>query len=140
MDYPRVELLFCDDIREEVGGKRSLMGVYSDELIVKKFPSTISKLCVFVKLLAKTDNPITEFKIDLLKNDSVFESLPIQKPTISVLEENKEHQAIYIVVNLFGITIEHASSLEAHILLNNAESHTSKLAISLPTEKSESEQ
>lgn len=38
--------VFCDDIREELGGKASYIGVYSGSLIVHTgFPVTVSKLC-----------------------------------------------------------------------------------------------
>jgi hypothetical protein len=41
-----VETLFCDDIRHEVGGKLSYIGVYSGGLFVRAFPVTLPKLCL----------------------------------------------------------------------------------------------
>lgn len=43
-------VVLCDDIREEVGNKRSLMGVYSDNLILKSFPATLPKICLYIML------------------------------------------------------------------------------------------
>ena len=37
---------FCDDIRQEIGGKLSYMGVYSSDLYVGGFPITLPKFCV----------------------------------------------------------------------------------------------
>jgi len=45
-----LQVLYCDDIREEMGNKLSLMGVYANDLLVPKLPATISKLCVAVRL------------------------------------------------------------------------------------------
>lgn len=47
--------LFCEDIREEVGGKRSLMGVFDTDLIVPHFPIVIPKLAVLIRLIVPSD-------------------------------------------------------------------------------------
>lgn len=44
--------LFCDDIRQEVGNKVSLMGCYQGELIVPAAPIVLPRLCVHVSLIA----------------------------------------------------------------------------------------
>jgi hypothetical protein len=44
--------LFCDDIRAEVGGKISVMGVYQVDLILPgtiTFPTALPKFCILVK-------------------------------------------------------------------------------------------
>jgi len=38
--------IFCDDIRQEIGNKVTLVGCYGDELYVPDFPAHIHKLCV----------------------------------------------------------------------------------------------
>lgn len=43
-------VVLCDDIREETGNKRSLMGVYSDNLILKNVPATLPKICLYIML------------------------------------------------------------------------------------------
>ena len=37
---------FCDDFRQEIGNKFSLMGCYGTDLYVPQFPITLPKLCV----------------------------------------------------------------------------------------------
>ena len=39
-----LEVIFCDDIREEVGNKISYMGVYSADLTVPVLPIVLNKL------------------------------------------------------------------------------------------------
>jgi hypothetical protein len=44
--------LFCDDIRAEVGGKMSIMGVYQADMIFptnQNFPLTVPKFCILIK-------------------------------------------------------------------------------------------
>jgi hypothetical protein len=40
--------IFCDDIRQEVGGKLSFMGVYYGAMYVPQFPIQLPKFCVNV--------------------------------------------------------------------------------------------
>lgn len=42
--------LFCDDVRNEVGNKLSLMGVYGQDLLLREFPTTLPKLCAVMLL------------------------------------------------------------------------------------------
>ena len=39
--------IICDDIRQEVGRKLSLIGIYSEAIIVSKVPARLAKLCIF---------------------------------------------------------------------------------------------
>lgn len=63
-----VQCLFCDDIREEVGGKLSYMGVYTDQMAVPTLPFTVLMLSIQLKLrftLDSLDTP-ANFVVDLL--------------------------------------------------------------------------
>ncbi|OJF76817.1 MAG: hypothetical protein BKP49_04420 [Treponema sp. CETP13] len=94
--------LLCDDIRNEIGGKKSLMGVYGDNIIFEvpenaadRWPKAL-RLGIFIKLSMDDDgidydyitftlhtelnsikNKIGEGKIDLTKNPTRNKSLSI---------------------------------------------------------------
>ena len=53
---PTGHTIFCDDIREEVGGKYSLIGVYSDLLEVVSFPVVLPQLAFAVTLWESPDD------------------------------------------------------------------------------------
>lgn len=42
-------VLFCEDIRQEVGGRISLMGILGTKLYVQDFPLIFPKLCLFIE-------------------------------------------------------------------------------------------
>ncbi len=42
-------VLFCEDIRQEVGGRVSLMGILGNKLLVQDFPLVFPKLCLFIE-------------------------------------------------------------------------------------------
>ncbi len=41
-------LMICDDIREELGNKVSMIGVYQKDIFVPKFPFIFPKLCFVI--------------------------------------------------------------------------------------------
>lgn len=53
----------CDDIRIEEGNKASLMGIYSEGLIVPKIPFLMPRLCLFQELDAV--EKIKNFRVEL---------------------------------------------------------------------------
>lgn len=67
--YPKLEHHFiCDDIRQEVGNKISLIGIYPGNVMFMSIPSVIPKLCfhlVFSQL-----RPGDNFEIQLLDPDN----------------------------------------------------------------------
>ncbi|MBF0500784.1 MAG: hypothetical protein HQM09_11670 [Candidatus Riflebacteria bacterium] len=42
-------ILMCEDIRQEVGGRISLMGILSSKLLVQDFPLVFPKFCLFLE-------------------------------------------------------------------------------------------
>jgi len=47
--------IFCDDVRYEIGGKLSYIGIYTGDLIVMgNFPATLPKFCIVVNY---SENP-----------------------------------------------------------------------------------
>ncbi len=43
-------VLLCDDVRNEIGNKLSIMGIYGPELWIGKLPAVMPKLCFVVML------------------------------------------------------------------------------------------
>lgn len=62
--------IFCDDIRHEVGGKFSYIGVYSGQMFVPSFPITLPKLCLAMSVITSTDMPFRKLAMRILKDDA----------------------------------------------------------------------
>jgi hypothetical protein len=43
--------MICDDIRQEMGGKTSLMGLYDNHIVVPEIPFTLPKVCFYTRIL-----------------------------------------------------------------------------------------
>ena len=50
--------IFCDDIRNEIGGKLSFVGCYNAIMFVSaQFPLTLPKFCIHMHILSSADRP-----------------------------------------------------------------------------------
>lgn len=64
---PRIETIFCDDIREEVGNKRSLMGIYHGEMFVHSMPILLPKLCFYITYITDISEAPIKLEIRVVK-------------------------------------------------------------------------
>ena len=70
-----LETLFCDDVRQETSGKFIFVGVYSNDMVVSKFPVTLSKLCIQAKAVTFAEDPFEELNIKTYIDDELIKSL-----------------------------------------------------------------
>jgi hypothetical protein len=71
-----IGLQFCDDVRQEIGGKFSLIGCYSGAIQVHPMPSVLPKLCVLVKVYTPIERPFEKLVIRLLRDEVLLAELP----------------------------------------------------------------
>lgn len=78
--------IFCDDIREELHGKKSLIGCYSAIMEVSSFPITLPKLCIHAIVQTPATKPFKVVKLVVLQDDDVLAEgelpIPEQAPAI----------------------------------------------------------
>lgn len=56
--------VFCDDIRNEVGGKLSFIGCYNGVMFVRSsFPLTFPKLCVHFHIVSPSSMPYSSLQV-----------------------------------------------------------------------------
>jgi hypothetical protein len=100
-----LQTIFCDDIRHELGGKLSYIGVYSGRLIVPDFPVTLPKLCVAVCALTSAERPFGNLVLRVLKDDDVV--------TEGVLDESQLSTAFEVPVGEASAAAERVLALQA---------------------------
>ena len=76
MNYKCV--LFCEDIRQEVGGKMSLMGVLGNKLLVPQFPLHMPKFCLFIEWTEQIGKAMINLKIMTPNEEQAPKTLPIE--------------------------------------------------------------
>lgn len=69
--------IYCDDIRSEIGGKQSYMGVYNSDLLVQDFPAQLEKLWIQVTVRLPLDTKAENLTVIVLKNDESIADIPL---------------------------------------------------------------
>ena len=74
-----VHTTFCDDIRQEIGGKLSFIGIYGTTLYAQSFPLTLPKLCLAINVVTPSSHPLRKLVVRVFKDDELLsESQPDQ--------------------------------------------------------------
>ncbi|MGQ7957653.1 DUF6941 family protein [Pseudomonas sp. SP16.1] len=68
--------VFCDDIRHELAGKHSFMGVYQGKLIVTEFPAVIHKLFAVIHIVTPQTRPFKSLEVTIEYNGQEMFRLP----------------------------------------------------------------
>jgi len=72
---PFLSTIYCDDVRQEVGGKLSLIGVYNGVMYIPQFPVTLPKLWIVATFVAPKDEPLKSLKFRVFKNNEPLADL-----------------------------------------------------------------
>lgn len=72
MNSRYVHAVWCDDIRLEMGNKRSFMGVYGPILYVSEIPAVLPKLCVWMTFRSPADKPLKSLIFRVLDSDKIL--------------------------------------------------------------------
>lgn len=71
---------FCDDIRQEIGNKYSLMGCYADDFITDCIPTVLPKLCAQVKLFSSPNQPFSKLVFRATMRDASIAEIEVPDP------------------------------------------------------------
>lgn len=80
---PYGHTIFCDDVRQEIGGKTSLMGIYKGTLVVQgPAPVTLPRLCLHSTFIERPDesNEPIELQITMPGDAENTPSIRIEIP------------------------------------------------------------
>jgi len=69
--------IFCDDVRYELNGKVSLMGIYNDQMFVPDFPITLPKVCAHFDLRVNPDFDCSEATLIIMKGAEKISSITL---------------------------------------------------------------
>lgn len=87
---PFLSTIYCDDVRQEVGGKLSLIGVYKDVMFVQQFPVTLPKLWVVATFVVSKEEPPKSLKFRVFKNNEPLADLDATPEHLQQLANARE--------------------------------------------------
>jgi hypothetical protein len=85
---------FCDDVRQELGNKVSLMGCYGHSMLVGTLPAALPKLCVQIRIYTPVQRPFTKLSVRLMREGEVLGEIQFPQDTL-LAEEPNAHQSAH---------------------------------------------
>ena len=100
---------FCDDVRQEIGNKFSLMGCYGTDLYVPSFPITLPKLCAFVHVRTPRESPFERLTLRLVRADEVLSELVADPEKLNAGEPPPGWARWLAMTGILAVTPFHAN-------------------------------
>jgi hypothetical protein len=100
---------FCDDVRQEIGNKFSLMGCYGTDLYVPSFPITLPKLCAFVYVRTPREAPFQRLTLRLVRGEEVLSELVANPEKLNAGEEPPEWARWVSMTGILAVAPFHAT-------------------------------
>jgi hypothetical protein len=138
-----VTALYCDDIRQEMGGKLSFMGVYNSALVVPQFPATVPKLCVQVTVRIPLETKANNLTVRVLLNEQQVAEVAVPEGELSKalsselnLDSPLENRQITVAlaVQFAPLQLEQHGLMRVRAIVDGRELKANALVIRLPTE------
>ena len=67
-----VSVIYADDLREEVGGKISIIGVYPVKMVFPSFPAVLPKLAIFLTATCSVEAPFKKLEVQVHKGEELI--------------------------------------------------------------------
>lgn len=109
-----IDWMICDDIRQEVSGKRIFIGVYDENIIVPVIPITIPQLTFYSKWDI-TETPIKKFEFKIVQPNGKEIGPIISELSPSPPESKGRKAQIQLGVYPFNIEVAGEYKIEAKV-------------------------
>ena len=130
LEYSSLYCIFCDDIRNEVDGKTSVIGWFADSTQIKmsSVPMMLSKFSMIGILTIPNEDQPSEMKIDLLKDEEVFQSISVPHDRLTDAKRESPPNssplrgvALRLAIQTLNLPIERPCTLRMRIRFDSTE-------------------
>lgn len=131
--------IFCDDIRQEIGQKMSMMGIYNGELHVSALPTVMPKLCIAVFCVTPIEEPFKSLTIRANSDDIILNEISIPEADLSQMqfgisskstpEDPLKSMYLGVNINLMPFVIEKKQTITVSAIADGIELIAGKLRI-----------
>lgn len=118
---------YCDDVRQEIGGKYSLMGCYGEELIVDNFPTVLPKLCIQIRIFTPMEKPFEKLIFRAFMNDDVVAELTAEH--IQITQSNISEYSVTAIMVIAPLQINERSKISTEVDTGDAVISANSLTI-----------
>ncbi len=87
----QLEVIYCDDVRQEIGNKQSFIGVYPGDLIIAgSLPVVLPRLCLVSTLILPRSDEVASARIRIMQGEQCLLESGLLPPLEEVGSTNPE--------------------------------------------------
>ena len=120
--------LFCDDVRQEAGGKLAYLGIYGINLLVPNYPAHLLKLCAVMTMRTMAARPPSSVAFKLLRDEELIyehaiDPIAIKNVAAAVPKDDTKnlHITLGAIAQLVNLTITERCVLQARAVVDGEE-------------------
>ncbi|MFZ5936617.1 DUF6941 family protein [Pseudomonas sp. HS6-2] len=132
--------VFCDDIRNEINNKISMMGIFGSLMYLQTFPSVLPKLCAVITVSTPADKLFQSVSFKGTMDGNVIFDISLDEAQITEMRQNvglievpKVIEAKAVVV-LSPLHLSGPTKIHVTVVADGEEIECSGLQISQPPE------
>ncbi len=115
--------LYAEDVRQEITGQMSVIGVFQGGLRVPSVPAHLAKLAIITNLHMPSDNAPSSVKLEVHRNDEVLQTIEpppdfLQSVTKQPGARLDEGYTMQFVVGFAGFPVPAAGRLEVRATID----------------------
>ncbi|QYF95588.1 hypothetical protein KY495_10800 [Massilia sp. PAMC28688] len=115
-----IHTLYCDDVRQEVGGKMTFVGAYQSQMLAEQPGElTLPKLCIVLTAQTPHEQPFQKMLIKLFRDDEILQQMDV--PVMEQLPVNvsdgrpANFDVRGIIITLQGLKFEKSAVLRIQV-------------------------
>lgn len=137
LEHRFLQCIFCDDIREEVGGKKTIVGWHAGETIAvpKDGAIVLPSLCL-VGLLSVPPNPkFSSLSIDLTQDDDALQHVMVPAEALEKMQDDESSNTLYgrqiqLAIKMTNLSIDRTCVLRLRVTIDEEELFSNGLRFS----------
>lgn len=104
---------YCDDIRQEIGGKITLVGIYSGKCLLQSIPGVLPKLCIALSMVTPKVDPFRSIQVSAVfagaevvrieLDESQIQNIMAANPSIDPTERKAMTLTLMGVISPFSV-------------------------------------
>ena len=133
---PYLFCLYAEDVRQEMTGQMSIIGVFQGGLRIPSVPAQLPKLAIIANLRMPSDKAPNSVKLEVHRDGEVLQTIDPPSEffqTITQLPDQgmEEGYTMQFIVGFSGLTVSAGGKLEVRATVDGLTLHGNSLAITV---------
>ena len=138
LEHSSLQCIYCDDIREEINGKTTIVGWYDGSSTIVLPPEdalTLPSLCIVGLLTIPFELKIKSFALELRLGEKVLQSIRPPTESINAVNDDREKlgRQFRIALKSTNFKVSTPCALRLYAMLDDVELYSNGLYFSRPT-------